>query len=253
MRDEDGLRERRERLGSPNPLEPKPAGSRRLVSSQFLIGIVIVVVGASLLLDNLGLISSREILRFWPVILILVGLRDLLVTRDGARAMRGTLLVAFGVLFLLDNLEVFEFSIVGLWPLLLILFGAHMLIRSLSAPARADEDGAEDAAEFDDFAMLGAVKRSIRSSAFRGGSASAFMGGVDLDLSKSRMQGNRAVVNVFALMGGIVLRIPEDWAVESNVTALMGGVEDKTRPPVEPAGTLVLEGSAIMGGIEIKD
>jgi hypothetical protein len=34
---------------------------------------------------------------------------------------------------------------------------------------------------------------------------------------------------------------------------LLGGVDDKTRPPSEPIGTLVLEGSAIMGGIEIKD
>jgi hypothetical protein len=66
------------------------------------------------------------------------------------------------------------------------------------------------------------------------------------------MQGERAVINVFAMMGGVVLRIPEDWAVQSNVTALMGGVDDKSRPPAEPAGTLVLEGSALMGGIEIK-
>jgi predicted membrane protein len=79
------------------------------------------------------------------------------------------------------------------------------------------------------------------------------MGGVDIDLSRSTMEGDRVVVNVFALMGGIVLRIPHDWAVVSNVTALLGGVEDKTRPPSEPIGTLVLEGSAIMGGIEIKD
>jgi len=61
------------------------------------------------------------------------------------------------------------------------------------------------------------------------------------------MQGDRVVINVFAMMGGIVLRIPEDWAVVSNVTALLGGVDDKTRPLVEPVGTLVLEGSAIMG------
>jgi predicted membrane protein len=79
------------------------------------------------------------------------------------------------------------------------------------------------------------------------------MGGVDIDLSRSVMQGDRVVINVFAMMGGIVLRIPADWAVVSNVSALLGGVDDKTRPPTEPTGTLVLEGSAIMGGIEIKD
>ena len=42
-------------------------------------------------------------------------------------------------------------------------------------------------------------------------------------------------------------RLLTDAAIE-----FMGGVDDKTRPPAEPAGTLVLEGSAVMGGIEIK-
>ena len=167
--------------------------------------------------------------------------------------MRGALLLAFGTLLLLNNFDVIAVSIIGLWPLFIILFGIQMLIRSISTSGETDQAGADERQVFDDFALLGGVKRSIRSAAFRGGSASAFMGGVDLDLTKAKMDGDRAVVNVFAMMGGIVLRIPEDWAVVSNVTALLGGVDDKTRPPAEPAGTLVLEGSAIMGGIEIKD
>jgi predicted membrane protein len=227
---------------------------KRRITSQFIIGAVIVVIGAALLLDNLGVIpSSREILRFWPAALVLIGLRDLFVTKDGSRALRGTLLVSFGTLLLLNTLDIIEFNIFGLWPLFLILFGAQMLISSLSARQVSEADGAAENSEFDDFALLGGVKRSISSQAFRGGSASAFMGGVDLDLSKAQMAGDRVVINVFALMGGVVLRIPEDWAVISNVTAILGGVDDKSRPPREPAGTLVLEGSAIMGGIEIKD
>jgi predicted membrane protein len=110
-----------------------------------------------------------------------------------------------------------------------------------------------DNAEFDDFAFLGAVKRANTSTAFRGGSATAFMGGVEIDLRKARMEGDRAVINVFAMMGGVSLRIPEDWAVESKVFVLLGGIDDKTRPPSEPAGTLILQGTAVMGGVEIKD
>lgn len=227
---------------------------KRRITSQFIIGAAIVVIGAALLLDNLGVIpNSREILRFWPVALVLIGLRDLFVTTDGSRAMRGTLLLSFGTLLLLNTLDIIEFSIFGLWPLLLILFGAQMLVNSLSAREVSEADDASENSEFDDFALLGGVKRSISSQTFRGGSASALMGGVDLDLSKAQMAGERVVINVFALMGGVVLRIPEDWAVISNVTAILGGVDDKSRPPREPAGTLVLEGSAIMGGIEIKD
>lgn len=253
MSDSNEFPRRRGEADEPRPAGPKRPRQVRWFSSQVVIGAAIVIFGVSLLLDNLGVMNSRDILRFWPSILVAVGLRDLFVATDGSRAMRGTLLVAFGVLLLLNTFEVFEFSIIGLWPLFLILFGVQMLVRSASRRSEADGETSDDSSEFDDFAFLGGVKRSVRSSTFRGGSASAFMGGVDIDLTKSRMQGDRAVINVFAMMGGVVLRIPEDWAVQSNVTALMGGVEDKTRPPADPVGTLVLEGSAVMGGIEIKD
>ena len=253
MRDENEFRDRRDQLSTPGPADTKPGKPGRRFTSQFLIGTTIVIIGASLLLDNLGVMSSSQILRFWPGLLILVGVRDLFVARDAGQAMRGTLLLAFGSLLLMKNLDYFEFNIFGLWPLFLILFGAQMLLRGMSRRTTSEGQAGADAAEFDDFALLGGVKRSISSSAFRGGSASAFMGGVDLDLSRAQMAGDRVVINVFAMMGGVVLRVPENWVVQSNVTALLGGVEDKTRPPVDPVGTLVLEGSAIMGGIEVKD
>lgn len=233
--------------------EPRHAFKARWLGSQFVIGAVIVVIGASLLLDNLGLIDSGDILRLWPAILVVVGLRDLFVASDGSRAMRGTLLLALGVLLLLNTFDIFDFSIIGLWPLFLILFGARMLVRNAAHRSAVEDEVSENLSEFNDSAFLGGVKRSVRSLDFRGGSASAFMGEVDIDLSQARMHGERAVINVFAMMGGVVLRIPEGWVVQSNVSVLMGGVEDKTRPPAEPVGTLVLEGSAIMGGIEIKD
>ena len=253
MSDSDEFPRRRSESDPPPASESRRDFRARWFGGQFVVGAVIVVIGASLLLDNLGLLDSGDILRLWPAILVFVGLRDLFVASDGSRAMRGTLFVAFGALLLLNTFDVFEFSIIGLWPLILILFGAQILVRSAARPVEAGAEPTEDLSQFNDSAFLGGVKRSIRSADFRGGSASAFMGEVDIDLSQARMQGGRAVVHVFAMMGGIVLRIPEDWVVQSNVSVLMGGVEDKTRPPAEPAGILVLEGSAIMAGIEIKD
>ena len=55
-------------------------------------------------------------------------------------------------------------------------------------------------------------------------------------------------------MATIEIRVPEDWTVVSRVVPLMGGVDDKTRPPQSAtAHRLVLRGFAIMGGIEIKN
>jgi hypothetical protein len=56
------------------------------------------------------------------------------------------------------------------------------------------------------------------------------------------------------MWGGIEIRVPEDWMIDSQVIPLMGGVEDKTRPPTTPSPhRLVLRGMALMGGVEIKN
>jgi predicted membrane protein len=263
MREEGGYRSQRQReideqegrtFSRPERPEgpERPGGGLCARGGQVWIGAAIIIVGTALLLDNLGVIGSAgQILRFWPVVLIGMGAGDLFAARHSGRATRGTLLTAFGVLFLLNNLDVVNFRIWSLWPLFLIMFGFQMLT---SRRKRAgEEDVIIDDPEFDDFAFLGGVKRAHASSRFRGGSATAFMGGVELDLRRASMEGDRAVVNVFAMMGGVSIRVPEDWAVSSQIVAILGGVDDKTRPPTDPKRTLVLTGTAIMGGVEIKD
>ena len=79
------------------------------------------------------------------------------------------------------------------------------------------------------------------------------MGGVNFDLREADIAGERAVIHVFAMMGGLEIRIPEEWTVEVGVTSLMGGVEDKTRGTAVSTKRLVLKGTVIMGGIEIRN
>ena len=92
------------------------------------------------------------------------------------------------------------------------------------------------------------------SQAFRGGEITAVMGGVELDLRECRLATDTAHLNVFVAMGGVELRIPRDWVVESGISLFMAGLDNRTLPPVEPSPKrLVIDGSAFMGGIEIKN
>ena len=129
---------------------------------------------------------------------------------------------------MLNSLNILDFNIFQLWPLFLVMFGFHMLTRSLAGPPQPDE--AIDASETS-FAFLSGVERRNASPDFRGGSATAFMGGVDLDLSEAEMAGEVVVFSVFAMMGGIEIRIPEGWSLENKVAPILGGVEDRTRGP----------------------
>jgi hypothetical protein len=79
------------------------------------------------------------------------------------------------------------------------------------------------------------------------------MGGCELDLRHAAIDGE-AVIDVFALWGGIDIRVPENWTVVSRVTPVLGGVDDKTRPAAGASlHRLVLRGFVVMAGVEVKN
>ena len=105
---------------------------------------------------------------------------------------------------------------------------------------------------FNSTAFLGGVERRNSSSAFRGGKASAVMGGVDLDFRDSIMEGDEAKIEVSAIMGGVDIRVPRTWNVINRVVPILGGVDDHTSPR-DAKKRLIIEGTVLMGGLEIKN
>ncbi len=78
------------------------------------------------------------------------------------------------------------------------------------------------------------------------------MGGVELDLSKAVIK-KEATLRVNVFMGGIELRVADGVIVKNRTAALLGGVEDKTFPEkTKKAAVLNIEGSIVMGGVEVK-
>jgi len=55
------------------------------------------------------------------------------------------------------------------------------------------------------------------------------------------------------MWGGIEIKVPEDWVVVNFGTAILGGFENKTRPLPGASKRLVVTGTAIMGGVEVKN
>lgn len=101
-------------------------------------------------------------------------------------------------------------------------------------------------------AIMSGFKRVNNSQDFKGGELTAVMGGLEIDLRDASIKGE-AVFDIFALMGGVEMHIPEDWIVIIEGFPFMGGFEDKTRPPKDSTKRLIIKGTAIMGGVEIKN
>lgn len=104
------------------------------------------------------------------------------------------------------------------------------------------------------FAFMGGVSRKNNSKNFQGGELSAIMGGVEVNLTNTQIEGDTAVINVFAFWGGIEIKIPETWKVEIDGYPILGGIGDETKPSVDTKNkTLIVRGYAIMGGVEISN
>jgi hypothetical protein len=62
------------------------------------------------------------------------------------------------------------------------------------------------------------------------------------------------VIDVVQLFGGVKLIVPSNWELKSDVTAILGGFDDKRNTPQSPyAGKkLIVTGFVMFGGVEIK-
>ena len=58
---------------------------------------------------------------------------------------------------------------------------------------------------------------------------------------------------MFAVWGGIVIKVPADWTVINNGMAIMAAIEDKSVPAMNAGNRLIITGHAVMGGVEIKN
>jgi hypothetical protein len=132
---------------------------------------------------------------------------------------------------------------VGFWTGMLA--SAALMKRVLQSRGDADSD------EVALVAILDGVELESHAQAFRGGSMVAWLGGIAVDLREAHLAPD-AHLDVTSVFGGIAIRVPPDWRIESNVRALGGGVAVGV-PELQPADapTLRLDGFSAFGGVAI--
>lgn len=207
-------------------------------------GALLVTAGLIFWLDQLGRLDAEAYVEWWPVAVIAIGVAHLPHRRWTAAA----IWIAVGAIFLMPKLgyvSIAPWRVIALWPLLISIGGVTLVIHALRA--------ASGGTRFNASAVMAANIRSIRSQDLAGGSAVAVMGGCEVDLSGARPASNEIAVDVLAFWGGVEIRVPAGWRVVNRAALIFGGYEDKTAPALADAPRVVLRGSAIMGGIEVKN
>lgn len=216
-----------------------------------ILGIGVLAVGAILLLDNFGFIESEDFFAYWPVLFILVGISHFVRPSGSRRYTAGSIFIFVGSVLLLTNLGYIGFGIWDLWPVILVIAGLSLILKPFR---RRGANIKDDSGVFEATAILGGASRKLSAANFQGGDATAIMGGCEIDLRDCGSEGGPAEIDTFAFWGGVEIKVPDDWEVQVNGLAILGGYGDETRT-IEGDGhkILIITGMAIMGGVEIKN
>ncbi|MCY1721504.1 DUF5668 domain-containing protein [Prolixibacteraceae bacterium Z1-6] len=224
------------------------------------LGIFLIVVGALWILERLDLIPSswNDILISWQMLLIGIGAFSVI----GGNKTTGTILIVIGGFFLVPEVADIPNELRRLgWPMLIIGIGVVMLItqtgKHKKAPPQFDQDKNLGMDYFDDFVVFGGREVYVDSQNFYGGKSTSLFGGTEYDLRQTRLSQNGAVIDTLALFGGCGFKVPPDWTVKNEVTAIFGAFTDKRGASLnqiipDPSKTLVIKGFAAFGGVEVK-
>jgi hypothetical protein len=266
-----------------------PIDTHRTVTPQLVIGAFVALLGVILLLDRLDLVEARHLRLIWPIVLMAVGGSLLAQRSDSSGRFWGAAWTLVGVWMLFSMLGWIQVSIWQLIaPLVLIAVGTTVIMRAIGqetswphrrgarapgggspglhpppppgAPARGPESTplrSERHGFVTLFTIMGQAKRASSDNPFRGGEMTAFMGGCVLDLRQATIApGEAPVINLLAVMAGHEIWVPPGWVVSCEVVPLLGGIDDKRLPPLEPlpetAPRLRLKGVVLMSGVVIK-
>jgi len=248
-----------------------------------LAGLFLLVIGVIAILRQ-TILDFPSWIMSWPMILIVVGI--FIGLKHGFRGPGWIILIGLGSIFLADkvipgvNLKPF------IWPFVIIAVGIFMIIgggrrrkwmrehwrwehncsekktMNFNNPAgqyadipASDADNKKDSNEFiDSTSILGSAKKVIFSKNFQGGDITNFLGGTEINCSQADINGI-VKLDITQFFGGTKLIVPAHWTIKSSATSIFAGFEDKraiTNIVPDPNKVLMIDGTSIFGGIEIK-
>ncbi len=212
------------------------------------VGIILVLIGIVLLLDNFGLLPFflPDYLFTWEALLILIGLVSFL----SGRITQAIILILVGVVFLFTDYLDIRFW--DLWPILLIIIGASFFIRYRKS-SDVDFSALSQDELLEDTAVFGGTNKTFKAENFKGGKITALFGGSNIDLRNCQLAVGVSKVDALVVFSGSKLYLPDTWNVKINATPIFGGIDDKrdSNAGQDESGTLIITGLVLFGGIEI--
>lgn len=213
-------------------------------TGQNYIALLLIILGSGFLLQTLGYFDFGWVLsQWWPAAIIIFGIIEF--SKPSQRKIGPAIVILFGTILLFSRFNTSEVNFWGLfWPLVLLFIGASILFRQPGEKLIAEKS-------IQAFAFMSGVEKRLNTDGFVGGSSVTLFGGTVIDLRQAKLADN-ATLDLLTFAGGVEIYLPENCRVNNQVLVLLGGIEDRTQEVANPTQTLVLTGTVLMGGVDIK-
>ncbi|MFN4298143.1 MAG: LiaF transmembrane domain-containing protein [Thermaurantimonas sp.] len=220
-------------------------------------GLLIIAIGIVWMLKVSGIYIPSWLFS-WQMLLIIVGLY--IGIKSNFMDLNYLIPLVVGVIFILNDYTTLSLG-KYLIPVVLIAIGVILLLKTIfkrkSSTAynelanAIDDVSAEGVVKID--AMLSGIKKSLDLQTFKGGVINCMLANVDLNLRNSVIEGT-VLLEVNSLLGSVKIILPHNVKLVSEVQAIMGDVDDKRfYSTTQPSATILLKGSALLGGIAVRN
>ena len=197
--------------------------------------LIITGIGILFLLEKIN--SDLSFAKFWPVILIAVGLWFLF----GRKNVKNPF----------DKNPKFQ------------NFDSYNQNETSYSQTQQNNDSLNNENQFqnsndeyiDSVAIFGGAKRSVFSKNFKGGEITSIFGGSEINFSHADINGE-VVLETAQIFGGTKIIVPPTWNVISEMTPIFGGVDDKRSSAhvlTDRSKVLIIKGTTVFGGFEIRN
>ncbi|WP_096189400.1 cell wall-active antibiotics response protein LiaF [Evansella halocellulosilytica] len=225
-----------------------------------IIGILILTTGIVFLLSNTGVLNTEAasiITTFWPVFIILIGLKVLFegfiyfihsLRRDKwhiGKMIWGSIILAIGVIILGNNAGWFDYGFRELfhilWPLLIVYIGVSILFNrkteivvqtrnkgkkqtNFFENETSNKKGSYRKSQMNHKQFIGDIQLGKQAWELDGADISMGIGSIDIDLTTAVLKDGENVIDIDGWIGSIEILVPRDMAVKAFVDVRIGEV-----------------------------
>ncbi len=238
--------------------------------SAVAFAVLVLLVGSLALADTILKWDASFWDILWPSALLVFGMEGLLCKFS----FFGLGCSLFGGYFLIQNLGIWKLSIGGelVFPVILVLFGISLLVDALRKPRKprfaisrngiklGSENGEErikshfsmDEDTFECSLSFGENTYYIDLPLLRKGDISCSFGELTVDLRGCEELAENCKIEASCSFGELEILVPKRFRVNPISSTAFASIEFSGHPDEDPDGTILLDGSASFGHIEIQ-